>query len=98
MPLAILLLIILNITNFLGWNNLYFTDEIFGLEIKLQPVVGQLLIWGISTFIGAVLYEYWQRKRYKVKVSPEDTRRDIVVTTASSVIGFFILEIIKLFF
>lgn len=84
--------------NLMGWNDLWFYDEVFGFEIKVNPFFAQSLI---VIFMGAFsnwLFEYFQQRKLEEKPTQKDTIFDTIYFAVSSYLGYLAVQLIVLIF
>jgi hypothetical protein len=95
---SFVLCVLFGIFNLMGWNELYYIDEIFGYEIKIKPFLGQSLLVIFMGFFANWCFEYFQQRNLKEKPSRKDTVSDTLYFMISSYLGYLAIQLIALIF
>jgi len=94
LPIALVLTVILKITNWTGWNDLQYNDKWFGWEFQTSAFIPQSIIVIILSIVFSGIFEYFQQKGLKEKPSRKDTITDIIVSTIFAYLGFLIAYVL----
>lgn len=97
LPLSFVVSLILELSNFLNWNTMYFHDEIFGWEFTVMPFWGQLIICFLISLLLSSFYEIMQTRKQTENVPISDKIADVTVSVIFSALGFLTLKTLFLF-
>jgi hypothetical protein len=97
LPITLVVFLVLELTGWLGWNDLYFNDEWFGWEFTIDPFYGQFIFSTVIIGLLAIGFEIQQRRKQDGNVPIADSIADVLVTMASCVVAFLIVKTFFLF-
>jgi hypothetical protein len=90
--------VLFGLFNLMGWNDLWYLDEWFGFEIRINPFFCQTLIVFFMGFWANWLWEHFQQRNLEEKPTKKDTYFDTLYFMISSYLGFLFVELLLVIF
>lgn len=96
LPICLIVFLVLELTNWFGWNEFYYHDTWYKWSFTLDPFYGQLIFSTVIVGLLAIFFEIQQTRKQDGTVSWKDKVADVLVTVSCVPVAFAIIKSIFL--